>query len=85
MEKILVAFFSHSGNTEVVAKNIKENLGADLLAIRTVILKFTTHMCRIPDLNVFPRRTPFHYIKAMLRQAKLGSMTEKPLNAANRR
>jgi flavodoxin len=36
MGKILVAFFSHSGNTEVVANNIKENVGGDLFEIRTV-------------------------------------------------
>ncbi len=36
MGKILVAFFSHSGNTRSVANNIKENTGGDLFEIRTV-------------------------------------------------
>lgn len=36
MEKILIAFFSHSGNTKVVANNIKEHVGGDVFEIRTV-------------------------------------------------
>ncbi|MCE7700148.1 MAG: flavodoxin [Methanobacterium paludis] len=35
-KKILVAYFSHSGNTEVVANNIKETVGADIFEIKTV-------------------------------------------------
>ncbi len=38
MRKTLVAFFSHSGNTKVVAKNIKENVSGDLFQIETVEL-----------------------------------------------
>ena len=35
-KKILVAYFSHSGNTEVVANNIKETVGDDIFEIKTV-------------------------------------------------
>ena len=35
-KKILVAYFSHSGNTEAVAKQIHDRVGGDLLEIRTV-------------------------------------------------
>lgn len=35
-ENILVAYFSHSGNTEVVANQIYESLGDDILKIQTV-------------------------------------------------
>lgn len=34
-KKILVAYFSHSGNTEAVANNIKETVGADIFEIKT--------------------------------------------------
>lgn len=36
MRKILVAYFSHSGNTKVVANSIKETVGGDLFEIGTV-------------------------------------------------
>ncbi len=36
MGKILVAFFSHSGNTEAVANQIKEKVSSDLFEIKTV-------------------------------------------------
>ncbi len=35
-ENILVAYFSHSGNTEVVANQIYESLGDDIFKIETV-------------------------------------------------
>ncbi len=35
MGKILIAFFSHSGNTETAANKIKEFTGGDLFKIRT--------------------------------------------------
>lgn len=35
MEKILIAFFSHSGNTKAAAKNIQENIGGELFEIKT--------------------------------------------------
>ncbi len=35
-KNILVAFFSHSGNTRVIAENIHETVGGDLLEIATV-------------------------------------------------
>lgn len=34
--KILVAYFSHSGNTRVIAEKIRENTGGDLFEIATV-------------------------------------------------
>ncbi|WP_368487992.1 flavodoxin [Clostridium sp. BJN0013] len=36
MVKSLIAYFSHSGNTEVIASMIKENVGGDLFKIETV-------------------------------------------------
>lgn len=36
MKKILVAYFSHSGNTKVVANSIKENVGSDIFEVKTV-------------------------------------------------
>ncbi|MDF2985965.1 MAG: Flavodoxin [Eubacterium sp.] len=36
MKKNLIAYFSHSGNTEIIAKSIKENTGGDLYKIETV-------------------------------------------------
>lgn len=36
MGKMLIAFFSHSGNTKVVANNIKEHVDGDFFEIRTV-------------------------------------------------
>ncbi|MBP2032079.1 flavodoxin [Clostridium algifaecis] len=36
MTKSLIAYFSHSGNTEVIANMIKENVGCDLFKIETV-------------------------------------------------
>lgn len=36
MNKILVAYFTHSGNTQVIAENIREIAGGDLFQIRTV-------------------------------------------------
>jgi flavodoxin len=36
MAKSLIAFFSHSGNTEVIANTIKENAGGDLFQIKTI-------------------------------------------------
>ena len=36
MKKILVAYFSHSGNTEVIAKLIQQHVGGDLYKITTV-------------------------------------------------
>ncbi|WP_368488491.1 flavodoxin [Clostridium sp. BJN0013] len=36
MSKSLIAFFSYSGNTEVIANIIKENVGGELLQIKTV-------------------------------------------------
>lgn len=36
MAKSLIAYFSHSGNTEVIANMIKENVGGDLFKIETV-------------------------------------------------
>lgn len=38
MSKILVAYFSHSGNTKVIANTIQENAGGDIFQIRTVEL-----------------------------------------------
>ena len=35
MNKILIAYFSHSGNTKVVANSIKENIGGDIFEIKT--------------------------------------------------
>ena len=36
MAKSLVAYFSHSGNTEVIANMIKEKVGGDLFKIEIV-------------------------------------------------
>jgi flavodoxin len=36
MNKILVAYFSHSGNTKVLANCIQENIGGDILEIKTI-------------------------------------------------
>ncbi|HEX3032627.1 MAG TPA: flavodoxin [Bacillota bacterium] len=36
MNKVLVAFFSHSGNTKVIADSIKANVGGDIFEIKTV-------------------------------------------------
>jgi flavodoxin len=36
MKKVLIAYFSHSGNTKVVANCIKENVGGDIFEIKTV-------------------------------------------------
>lgn len=34
--KTLIAYFSHSGNTKIVANSIKENIGGDIFEIKTV-------------------------------------------------
>ncbi|MFL0195655.1 flavodoxin [Clostridium sp. WILCCON 0269] len=36
MPKSLIAFFSYSGNTEVIANTIKENVGGELFKIETI-------------------------------------------------
>jgi len=36
MSKSLIAFFSYSGNTEIIANIIKENVGGELFQIKTV-------------------------------------------------
>jgi flavodoxin len=36
MKKILVAYFSHSGNTKVMADNIKEKVSGDIFEIKTI-------------------------------------------------
>lgn len=36
MKKILIAYFSHSGNTKVIANDIKATVGGDLFEIKTV-------------------------------------------------
>lgn len=36
MARSLIAYFSHSGNTEVIANMIKENVGGDLFKIETI-------------------------------------------------
>ncbi len=35
MKRILIAYFSHSGNTKAVADSIKENAGGDIFEIKT--------------------------------------------------
>jgi flavodoxin len=34
--KVLIAYFSHSGNTRVIAREIQKNLGGDLFEIATI-------------------------------------------------
>ena len=36
MKNVLVAYFSHSGNTKAVANCVKENVGGDIFEIKTV-------------------------------------------------